>query len=252
MKTIFRKFFFEGFESGEFMFGTTHILSIIFVIVSVVLFTYLLRNKEEKYIIGKMKIIAIISLVIYFARRFLYYDGSVSLIEALWPFYLCNINTIFLSLTIIFDIKNGRDFFLVTGLIGGVFTFLMPEGIFVDRYLTFSILDSIMSHYVIIVIPLVLLLTGCHTLHLKNIYQVFVGLLIVVFNSEVLQRVLFDKSFDYLFFRSTMPFTIPGVPQFLIISSLAIILVLLVYYLDHLYFERYEEKRKKEELAYKG
>ena len=86
MKTIFRKFFFEGFESGEFMFGTTHILSIIFVIVSVVLFTYLLRNKEEKYIIGKMKIIAIISLVIYFARRFLYYDGSVSLIEALWPF----------------------------------------------------------------------------------------------------------------------------------------------------------------------
>lgn len=53
MKTIFRKFFFEGFESGEFMFGTTHILSIIFVIVSVVLFTYLLRNKEKNILLEK-------------------------------------------------------------------------------------------------------------------------------------------------------------------------------------------------------
>ena len=231
MKSFFRKFFFEGFESGEFMFGFTHILSIVFVILSIVLFTFFLRNKDEKYILGKMKIISAISLLIYFGRRLLYYDGNTSLIEALWPFYLCNINTIFLSLSIIFNIKKGRDFFLVTGLIGGIFTFLMPEGIFVDRYLTFSILDSIMSHYVIIVIPMVLLLTGCHVLHLKNIYQVFVGLLICVFNSEILQKALFDKSFDYLFFRSTLPFTIPGVPQFLILSSLSIILVLLVYFL---------------------
>lgn len=248
MQEFLHKFFRSGFEGGDYTYGATHIISIVFVIFSVILFSYLLRNKSEKYVLGKMKIIAAVCLTIYIVRRILDYDNAKSFIENFWPFYLCNINTIFLSITILFDIKKGRDFFLVTGLIGGIFTFLIPDGIFVDRYLTFPILDSIMSHYVIVVVPMVLLLTGTHVLYFKNIYQVFVGLLVVVFNAEVLQKLLFDKSFDYLFFRSTIPFTIPGVPQFIILSSLAIILVMLVYYLDYLLTHRHI----KEELAYKG
>lgn len=238
------KFFKEGFEHGDYSYGLTHLLSIFFVIVSIVLFCYCFRNKSEKYILGKMKIIAFVCLPIYFLRRIIGYDGSTSLIEHFWPFYLCNINTIFLSLSIIFNVRRGRDFFVVTGLIGGIFTFLIPDGIFTDRYLTFSILDSIMSHYVIVVIPAVLLLTRTHVLHYRNIHQVFIGLLIVVFNAEVLQKVLFNKNFDYLFFDSDIPFTITGVPQFIIISSLAIVLILLIYHLDQVFVKR--------RLAYKG
>jgi hypothetical protein len=242
MLEFFKKFFYHGFEAGDFTWGVTHILSIVCVIASVVVFSLLLRNKDEKYIYGKMKIIAVIGLLIYFTRRSLALINKPNILELYWPFYLCNINTIFLSLTIIFNIKTGRDFFLVTGLIGGLFTFLIPDGIFTDRYLTFPILDSIMSHYVIVVIPLVLLLTKAHTLRFKNIYQVFIGLLIVIVNVELVQGWLFKKDFDYLFFRGTIPFTIPNVPQFIIISFLAVVLILLVYYLDNCYLRLTEKK----------
>ena len=89
-----------------------------------------------------MKIISAISLLIYFGRRLLYYDGNTSLIEALWPFYLCNINTIFLSLSITLNIKKGRDFFLVTGLIGGI-SYPFNAKASLNRYLTFLFLTAL-------------------------------------------------------------------------------------------------------------
>ncbi len=187
-----------------------------------------------------MKIIAGNGLAIYILRRALELDGSKSILEAYRPFYLCNINTIFLSVTILFD----RDFFLVTGLLGGLFTFIIPNGIFTDRYLTFPTLDSIFSHYVIVVIPMVLFITRTHKLYMKNIYQVFIGLLITMFNVEVLQGLLFNTHHDYLFFRSTMPYTIPGVPQLFVISTLAIVLVTLIYVLDYFYLSYFQKHNK--------
>lgn len=238
MLEFIQKFLYKGFETGDYTNGTLHKLAIAFLITSVILFSYLLRHKDSQYIHNKMKIIAYISLIIYLFRRGLnaYFSGNI--FEAYWPFYLCNINTIFLSIYIIFDLNKGKAFFIVTGLIGGLFTFIMPDGIFVDRYLTLGILDSIMSHYAIVVIPLVLLITKAYTLEVKHSWQVFLGLIMVVFNAEVLQRLLFHKNFDYLFFDSNLPFTINGVPQFFIISFLAIILVYLIYFLDYLYLSK--------------
>ena len=150
------KFFKEGFEHGDYSYGLTHLLSIFFVIASIVLFCYCFRNKSEKYILGKMKIIAFVCLPIYFLRRIIGYDGSTSLIEHFWPFYLCNLNTIFLSLSIIFN-ETGQDFFVVTCLIGD-FHFLIPDGI--HRQISpFFGPGQHHQAYVIVVIPAVLLLT---------------------------------------------------------------------------------------------
>ena len=134
--------------------------------------------------------------------------------------------------------KKGKDFFLVTGLIGGLFTFFMPNGIFDDKYITLQVLDSVLSHYVIVVVPLVLFFTKSHILQLKNMYQVYIGLLAVVVNAEIIQVIIFKANHDYLFFDSNLPFTISGVPQFIIISVLAIVLVTLVYVLDYLYINK--------------
>jgi uncharacterized membrane protein YwaF len=241
MTEFLRDFFYDGFDPGEFAYGTTHLLGVLTVIVSVIWFSYALRNYPKEVIFRKMRIIAIIGLSIYIIRRSLGLIGAANILELYWPFYLCNINTILLSVWIIFGFRKGLDFFIVTGLLGGLFTFAIPDGIFTDRYLTFGIVDSLMSHYTIVVIPLVLLITKAHTLKLKNIYQVAIGLLLTLINTELIQPLFFHKHFDYLFLRGTIPFTISGVPQYLIIFVLAIILVLGIYGLDILYC-RYSKK----------
>lgn len=171
-------------------------------------------------------------------RRTIWFIDGENFFKAYWPFYLCNINTIFFCLYQIFGWKKGKDLFLVTGLIGGLFTFLMPNGIFNDKYITYAVIDSVLSHYVIVVLPLVLLITKAHILYFKKLLGVFIGLIIVAINTEFLQDLIVKTENDYLFFRSDMPFTIPGIPQFFIIASLAILLVLLVYSLDYLYLNK--------------
>ena len=239
MLDFLRKFAYEGFVPGDYTDGTLHILSIILVIASITFFSLYFKNKDPKKMDKVFKIISIVALSIYVFRRSFWVINGQNFFEAYWPFYLCNVNTIFFSLYQIFGWKKGKDFFLVTGLIGGIFTFLMPNGIYDDKYLTLPVIDSVLSHYVIVVIPLVLLITKNHILKPKGLISVFIGLIIVTINVEFVQRLLFNTQNDYLFFRSNMPFTISGVPQFYIISSLAIVLVLGVYLINYLLVNRH-------------
>jgi uncharacterized membrane protein YwaF len=246
MIEFIKKFIYGGYDSGDFTYGFTHISAIIFVVLSIIIFSIWFKNKDKDYIDSKLRIIAYIVLSIYIIRKAFDVKSINNIIEVYWPFYLCNINTILLSLYLIFNWKKGKDFIIVTGLIGGIFTFIIPDGIFTDRYLTLGILDSIMSHYLIVVVPLVLLITKTYVLNIKKVWIVFLGLILTVINSEILQRVLFHKEKDYLFFRGDMPFTIKGVPQFIIITSLAIVLIFLVYYLDYLYTNKQSNKLYKQ------
>lgn len=128
MTEFLRKFFYDGFEPGEFAYGTTHLFGILAVIVSVTGLSYALRNRPKEVIFGKMKIIAIIGLIIYILRRVFWLADDKNIFEIYWPFYLCNINTIMLSIWIIFGYRKGLDFFIVTGLLGGLFTFAIQMG----------------------------------------------------------------------------------------------------------------------------
>lgn len=229
MLLFIKKFFIDGFMEGDYTYGITHVISFILLIASMIVFTILLKNKTAAYIHKRMKILAILVLTVYMIRRTISFFHDTSFLVAYWPFYLCNINTICLSLYIIFDWKWGKDFVIVTGFIGGVITFLIPDGIFNDPYLTFPILDSILSHYILVVIPFVLVITKAHRLHIKNMYIPIIGLLITVFNAEVLQKILVGTNYDYLFFHDTIPFTIPNIPQFLIISTLMISVIAGIY-----------------------
>lgn len=235
MQEFLRKFFKDGFVSGEYSYGVVHIIAIVFAVVSVIIFSWLLMGKEKQYINKKIKIIAYICLVIDITKRTISFIGGASFISAFYPFYLCNINTYLLSIYIIFDLKKGKDFFIVTGFIGGLITYAMPFGIFTDKYLTFGILNSLTSHYVIIVIPLVLLITKAHKLEMKTFYQQIIGLVMVLINAEVIGRILLQDTTDYLYIRSDMPFKIPGVPQIIIIGSLFIFTIMLTYFIDIYY-----------------
>ena len=127
--------------------------------------------------------------------------------------------------------------------------FVVPEGVFNDRFLTLGILDSLLSHIEIILIPMVLMLTKAYNLDVKRSGGVIFGLLLVAFNVEVLQPLLINEHVDYLFLKGTLPFTIEGVNQFFIMFPTAVLFIYVIYFLDYLYvnvkvFESKPIKRK--------
>ena len=65
---------------------------------------------------------------------------------------------------------------------------------------------------------------------MKDLGWVIGGCLIHILNCEGIDRLLgFDG--DYMFFRSGMPFVIPGVPQFITLSVFALIVLTLLSFL---------------------
>lgn len=233
---FFKSFFIDGFLPGDYTYGFIHVFSIVLVLVLIPSLIFLFRGKDSDYVYGKLKYLAAVTLVIYFIRRgFDVYKGK-DFLDAFWPFYICNLNTIFMSLFVILGIKKGQDFFIITGMLGAVLMFVVPIGVFNDKYLTITILDSVLSHYEIVLIPIVLLFTKAYRLNIKKSWQVFLGLFILLFNVEILQPILVDRQEDYLFIRGTLPFTIDGVPQLLIMLLSIAVYVYLIYFLDYLLF----------------
>ncbi len=229
-----RKFLIDGFVKGDYTFGFVHIGSIVLLIASIIVSIILLRGKDSKYVHNKMKYIASFTLVVYFVRRgVMIYEGT-SVLKALWPFYLCNINTILLSFYILFGWKKGKDFFIITGMFGAALMFIVPDGVFTDKYLNLRILDSLLSHFTIIYIPVVLLSTRAYELNIKNAYQVLIGYALILFNVEIIQRWMIGENVDYLFIRGTLPFTIDGVPQVFIMIFCAVVAMYLVYFVNYL------------------
>ena len=229
-----RKFLFDGFVHGDYTFGTVHIGSIVFLLVAIAFSIVHFKGKDSQYIHQRMKYVAIFTLCVYFLRRgVMIYEGT-RVLKALWPFYLCNINTILLSIWIMFDIKKGKDFFIITGMFGAVLMFVVPDGIFTDKYLNLRILDSLLSHFTIIYIPIVLLSTRAYELNIKNAYQVLLGYALILINVEFIQRWMLDEHVDYLFIRGHLPFTIEGVPQVFIMLFFAILVMYLIYFINYL------------------
>jgi hypothetical protein len=63
---------------------------------------------------------------------------------------------------------------------------------------------------------------------------VFLGLFILLFNVEVLQPILINRTEDFLFVRGTLPFTIDGVPQVFIMLFSIGVYIYLIYGIDYL------------------
>ena len=229
---ILRSFFIDGFVPGDYTYGLVHILSVVIGISIIPISIHLFKGKDSDYIYDKLKYIAIFTLVLYFVRRGVDVYKGKAFLKVFWPFYICNVNTIFLSLGIIFKIKKGQDFFIITGMLGAVLMFVTPVGVFNDKYLTLTILDSVFSHYEIVILPLILLFTKAYKLDIKRSWQVILGLLILLFNVEILQPILVNEQVDYLFIRGHLPFTIDGVPQVIIMFLTMVFYVYLVYYID--------------------
>lgn len=141
-----------------------------------------------------------------------------------WPLYPCNLGGVLIPVFALLSLRRGKQLFYLFGFVGGVLTFAYPDGIFCSSVLSFPILKSILQHTGLLLIPALEYISGSYRPSLRDLGWVVCGCCIHVINSEVISRVL-GFTGDYMFFRSGMPFVIPGVPQFITLSVFAFLVL---------------------------
>lgn len=141
-----------------------------------------------------------------------------------WPLYPCNVGGILLPLFALLRNQTGKRMFYVFGFVGGVLTFAIPDGIFSSDVLVFPIVKSLLQHTGLLLIPAVELVSETYRPTLRHMGWITGGCLIHLFNCEVITRLL-GFTGDYMFYRSGLPFVIPGIPQFITLSVFGLLVL---------------------------
>ena len=200
---------------------------IVFVVVLLLGLSKKISNENKEKI---LKVIAIFQLSFEVIWRLIYLFVKKDHISCWWPLYPCNLGGIIIPIIALTNAIIGKKMFYLFGFVGACLTFAIPEGIFSTSVFVFPILKSVLQHTGLLLIPIFEFTSKKFRPSLNYIGLVLLGCLIHLANSEGIVRLMgFDG--DYMFFRSGMPFVIPGVPQFITLSVFAILVLMLLSFL---------------------
>ena len=208
---------------GEYQYQAMHLYTVMAVLLVCVLAVVCCRSRgitpaaKQKLLRG----VAIFQLAFELAWRLIYWLIKGDTLLCWWPAYPCNLAGILLPIIALAQWKTGKKMFYLFGFVGGVLTFALPEGIFCNDVMVFPILKSVLQHTGILLIPIMEYALNSYRPTLRHMPWVVAGLLVHLANSEGITRLL-GLTEDYMFFRSGMPFVIPGVPQFITLSVFAL------------------------------
>ena len=237
--------------AGEYQYGLIHLYATAAVAVAkavVALLGFALR-KDARRSRQLLVAISVFQLAFEVLWRVIYLFIKGNTILCWWPTYPCNLGGILIPLFALLDCRRGKQMFYLFGFVGGVLTFAMPEGIFCRDVLVFPILKSILQHTGLLLIPTLELVNGTFRPTLRDMGWVTAGCVIHTLNCEVIDRLL-GFTGDYMFFRSGLPFVIPGVPQFFTLSVFALlVLAVLSFLCDIRGSLRFLKNRKKVKLT---
>lgn len=211
---------------GEYMYQPIHLLStaVVLAVLVAVMLLGASKNLGEKRKMGLLHAICWFQLGFEVLWRLVYLLIKGDAISCWWPLFPCNLNGILIPIVALTDWKTGKKMFYLFGFIGGVLTFALPEGIFVREVLNFPILKSVLQHTGLLLIPGLELTMGHWRPGLRQLPWVIAGGVVHLINSEGITRLL-GFTGDYMFFRSGLPFVIPGVPQYITLSVFAFVVM---------------------------
>lgn len=238
METLIRWLTGELGTAGEYQYTAIHLWSTAAVAAAVAAAAYAGSSKLSDR--GKKRLLAAIcvfQLGFEVLWRLVYLFIKKDSLLCWWPLYPCNLGGILLPLFALTNCRRGKQMFYLFGFVGGCLTFALPEGIFCKDVLVFPILKSILQHTGLLLIPALEFTWGRFRPRLRDMGWVILGLLVHLCNSEGLVRLL-GFTGDYLFFRSGMPFVLPGVPQYITLSVFALAVLTLLSALCQIRFKK--------------
>lgn len=230
METIRRWFAGDMGVPGAYEYTLMHYVVIGVVVVGAIVCAILGANKrisdksKRKIILG----IAIFQLAFEVFWRVIFLTIKKSAWVDIYPMYPCNLNGILLPLAVLFDNKIMKKMFYLFGFIGGVLTFVMPDGIFSTSVFVFPILKSVLQHTGLIFIPVFEYASKKYVPNIKDFGWTLLGTIIHFINCEVIDLHVLGLTGDYMFYRSGLPFVIPGVSQYITLTVFGIIVIVLI------------------------
>lgn len=215
--------------AGDYSYQAMHLWTVVIVAaVTAALLVwqhFLNKQRDKKHLL--VIAVSIFQIVFEIGWRVIYIVFKDAGFVALWPAYPCNLGGILIPLIALTNWKTGKKMFYLFAFVGAMLTFAMPNGIFSTDVFVFPILKSVLQHTGILLIPLLEYVGGSYRSTLKDLGWVIAGCLVHLVNCEGIVR-LMGLTEDYMFFRSGMPFVIPGVPQFITLSVFAILVFALL------------------------
>ena len=213
-------------EPAEQAYKAMHLITTAIVLFFVILFSIIASINENK-VSAKTKNIILKSICIFqLFFEVLWRELSITVNHseavALYPMYPCNLGGILIPIISLLDLKVGKKMFYLFGFIGGVLTFIMPQGIFCSTVFSFPILKSVLQHTGLLLIPTFEFFMKKYRPYAGDYLWLVLGCIVHTINCEVIDRLL-GLTGDYMYFRSGLPFVIKGVPSWLTISAFALI-----------------------------
>ncbi len=222
--------------AGEYQYQAIHLVTTLVVAVFVAVAALLGRapgGRKRKLLVA----VSLFQLGFELLWRLLYLFVRHAEPASLWPMYPCNLGGLLIPVIALCGWEKGKKMFYLFGFVGGVLTFAMPEGIFNSNVLTFPILKSILQHTGLLLIPVLEYADGSYRSSLKDYGWCILGCLIHLVNCEGIDRLL-GFTGDYMFLRSGLPVTIPGMPSFLTTSVFALGVLALLSWLSGIGYKK--------------
>ncbi len=217
---------------GEYQYQAIHLIPTLIVIIATAIVWILgrsdrLSQKQKRRILVGLSTFHLGFEVLW---RLIYLLIKGDSILCWWPLYPCNLAGVIVPVIALGNWRQGKRAFYLFAFVGACLTFVMPEDIFVNDIMVFPIVKSILQHTGILMIPVFEYASKGFRPCLKDMGWIIAGLLVHVFNCEVVSLWLSSPG-DYMFFRSGLPFVIPGVPQYITLSVFALLVFALLCFL---------------------
>lgn len=218
--------------AGDYAYQAMHLYSVLVVVVAMAVLAVLaLRFRDHAKDSRKLLVaVSVFQLGFEVLWRLIYLVIRGDTLVSFWPMYPCNLGGILLPILALMDWRRGKQMFYLFGFVGGCLTFAIPDGIFCNNVFVFPILKSVLQHTGLLIIPVLEYISGKYRPTLKDMGWVILGCLIHLINCEGIDRLL-GFTGDYMFFRSGLPFVIPGIPQFVTLSVFALLVFALLSFL---------------------
>ncbi|NLD26128.1 MAG: YwaF family protein [Acholeplasmataceae bacterium] len=160
-----------------------------------------------------------------------------------FPFHLCTVMTFMLPIVYFFKLDKLKTAVYVLSMMGGIITIIVGD-YFSNSFLTFSAFEGITAHSLLVLVPIIEIALGHFKLEYKNIWQVFVGILLLIGWAALANEVFFKEyNTNYMYLkRNALPGNIGGDYYFLIYSGIFLVMLNIIFGSPTLY--RYLKHKK--------
>lgn len=146
------------------------------------------------------------------------------------PFHLCTTMTFLLPLTILFKWDKIKTPIYVLSMMGGIITIIIGD-YFDSSFMTFSTLEGIIAHTILLVVPIIEIATNRFRLEYKNAWQVVFGILILIVWATLANDYFFaDYNTNYMYLKKNgLPGNLGGDYYFFIYIAIFMLMWSLIF-----------------------